>query len=182
LPGPELPPRIGRLNELATNLWWSWHDGARDLFRVLDHAAWRQSEHNPVKVLREMSPGKLKMASEEPDFLARYDSVMAAFDREIPAAGSWFARRGGTGLQGPVAFFSPEFALHGSLPIYAGGLGVLAGDICKEANDLGLPLVGVGFMYPQGYFHQHISAEGWQEETYHQLNFDDSPIIPRAGH
>ncbi|MFH1087872.1 MAG: alpha-glucan family phosphorylase, partial [Chloroflexota bacterium] len=78
----------------------------------------------------------------------------------------------------PIAFFSAEFAIHNSLPIYAGGLGVLAGDICKEASDLGLPLVGVGFMYPQGYFHQHISASGWQEEIYLQLDFDDAPISP----
>ncbi len=180
MPGSEIPARIGRLNELATNLWWSWHDEARDLFRVLDHPAWRLSEHNPVKVLREISADKLQKASEDPDFLLHYDAVMAAFDREIPASSSWFAHRNGGTLSGPVAFFSPEFALHGSLPIYAGGLGVLAGDICKEANDLGLPMVGVGFMYPQGYFHQHISAEGWQEETYHQLNFDDSPIVPCA--
>ena len=77
-----------------------------------------------------------------------------------------------------IAYFSAEFALHQSLPIYAGGLGVLAGDHCKEASDLGVPLVGVGFMYPQGYFHQHVSAEGWQEESYERLNWADAPIEP----
>ena len=180
MPDLEVPQRIGRLEELATNLWWSWHDGARELFRVLDHSLWRLTEHNPVKELHEISSDNLKKASQDPEFLSLYDTVMGAFDEEIPSAHSWFARRKPEGNGGPVAFFSPEFALHGSLPIYAGGLGVLAGDICKEANDVGLPLIGLGFMYPQGYFYQHISADGWQEETYRQLNFQESPIVPCA--
>ena len=175
---PQLPARIGRLNELAENLWWSWHEGARDLFAALDFQLWHLSEHNPVKLLLEISGGKLTKAAEDPDFLSRYDTVMAAFDREMPAAHSWFATHHSGQLQGPVAFFSAEFAMHGSLPIYAGGLGILSGDILKEANDIGLPMIGVGFMYPQGYFRQRISAEGWQEESYRQLNFQESPIVP----
>jgi starch phosphorylase len=91
---------------------------------------------------------------------------------------SWFSTKYPNVLDDPVAYFSMEFAIHNSLPIYAGGLGVLAGDTCKEASDLGLPLVGVGFMYPQGYFHQHISADGWQEEVYRRLDFDEAPINP----
>jgi glycogen phosphorylase len=178
LPVPELPESISRLNELSTNLWWSWHDGARELYRELDRAEWRLSIHNPVKVLQGIAPAKLKAASEDPEFLARYDSVIAALDKEMAGGETYFAGRHPEKLSGPVAFFSPEFALHGSLPIYAGGLGVLAGDICKEASDVGLPMVGMGFMYPQGYFHQHISAEGWQEEAYQQLNFEESPIVP----
>ena len=180
MPTPDLPKRIDRLNELATNLWWSWHDEARELFRVLDHSLWRLSEHNPVKVLHDVSPENLRRASEDPAFVSLYDAVMTAFDKEMPASASWFGRRKPGMMVGPIAFFSPEFALHGSLPIYAGGLGVLAGDMCKEANDVGLPLIGLGFMYPQGYFYQHISAEGWQEETYRQLNFEESPIVPCA--
>ena len=177
---PGVPERIRRLEELATNLWWSWHEGARELFRMLDHALWRLSEHNPVKVLHDVSPEKLAAAAEDPGFVSLYDAVMSAFDREMPAShGSLELPKPGA-LSGPVAFFSPEFALHGSLPIYAGGLGVLAGDMCKEANDLGLPFIGLGFMYPLGYFYQHISADGWQEETYRQLNFQESPIIPCA--
>jgi glycogen phosphorylase len=177
---PELPERIGRLSELARNLWWSWHDGAREIFRGLDHALWRLSDHNPVAVLERVGSEKLTRASEDPQFLALYDSVMAAFDRETSEGTSLFLQQHPGSLNGPVAFFSPEFALHGSLPIYAGGLGVLAGDMCKEATDIGLPMIGLGFMYPQGYFFQHISAEGWQEETYRQLNFDQSPIVPCA--
>jgi starch phosphorylase len=163
---------------LANNLWWSWHPQARDLFRALDYPLWRLGGHNPVKQLREISPDKLEAAATDPAFLNLYDSVMSAFDAEISAKDSWFATRYPNVLDGPVAYFSMEFAIHNSLPIYAGGLGVLAGDLCKETCDLGLPLVGLGFMYPQGYFHQHISAEGWQEESYRQLDFDEAPITP----
>ncbi len=178
LSGLRLPERIGRLEELANNLWWSWHSQARDLFRVLDYPLWRLGGHNPVKLLREISTDKLAAAAADPAFLNLYDSVMSAFDAEMSDNNSWFATEYPNALAGPVAYFSMEFAIHNSLPIYAGGLGALAGDLCKEACDLGLPLVGVGFMYPQGYFHQHISADGWQEEVYEQLSFDEAPIEP----
>jgi starch phosphorylase len=134
--------------------------------------------HNPVKQLHEISANKLEAAAADPAFLNLYDSVMTAFDAEMSAKDSWFVNNYTAGLDGPVAYFSMEFAIHNSLPIYAGGLGILAGDVCKEACDLGLPLTGVGFMYPQGYFHQHISDEGWQEEVYSQLDFDEAPISP----
>ncbi|MFW6102467.1 MAG: alpha-glucan family phosphorylase [Chloroflexota bacterium] len=177
-PEGKLPQRINRLEELANNLWWSWHPQARNLFRALDYPLWRLGGHNPVKQLREISTDKLAAAATDPTFLNLYDSVMSAFDGEMSDKDSWFATKYPNVLDGPVAYFSMEFAIHNSLPIYAGGLGVLAGDVCKEASDLGLPLVGVGFMYPQGYFHQHISAEGWQEEVYEQLDFDEAPINP----
>jgi glycogen phosphorylase len=176
--GRKFPERIARIDEIATNLWWCWHNGSRELFRVLDRSLWRLSDHNPVKLLAEISDDKLEKAARDADFLTVYDAAIADFDREMPATNTWFANRQSDRLNGPVAFFSPEFALHSSLPIYAGGLGILAGDICKEANDIGLPLVGLGFMYPQGYFRQHISADGWQEETYHQITFDEAPISP----
>jgi starch phosphorylase len=177
-PEGKLPERIGRLEELANNLWWSWHPQARELFRVLDYPLWRLSGHNPVKQLHEINTDKLAAAAADPTFLNLYDSVMATFDADMSDKDSWFSTKYPNVLDGPVAYFSMEFAIHNSLPIYAGGLGVLAGDMCKEASDLGLPLVGVGFTYPQGYFHQRISAEGWQEEVYRQLNFDEAPITP----
>jgi starch phosphorylase len=177
-PEGKLPERINRLEELANNLWWSWHVQARALFRTLDYPLWRLSGHNPVKQLREISTDKLIAAAIDPTFLNLYDSVMATFDAEMSDKDSWFSSTYPNVLDGPVAYFSMEFAIHNSLPIYAGGLGVLAGDMCKEASDLGLPLVGIGFMYPQGYFHQRISAEGWQEEVYRQLNFDEAPVNP----
>ncbi len=171
-----LPERIGRLYELANNLWWSWHEDGRQVFRSLDYALWRTSGHNPVKQLRDMGPEKLQAAASDPAFLELYHSVMKKFDADVSGENSWFRHAHPEALSGPVAYFSAEFAIHSSLPIYAGGLGVLAGDMCKEASDLGVPFVGVGFMYPQGYFRQRISAEGWQEEQYRELNFSEAPI------
>jgi len=172
----KLPERINRLGELANNLWWSWHEEARKLFRALDYRLWRLTVHNPVKQLHEVSEDTLQEAANDPAFVNLYDSVMSAFDADMSSLNTWFSGEYGSWVQDPVAYFSMEFAIHNSLPIYAGGLGVLAGDICKEASDIGLPLVAVGFMYPQGYFHQHISAEGWQDETYRQLDFEGAPI------
>ena len=171
-----LPERIGRLNELAYNLWWGWHPRARELFRMLDYPLWRMSSHNPVKQLRKIDPDRLQAAADDPIFINLYDSVMSAFDFDMTDGESWFSSRYQERLSGAIAFFSAEFAIHNSLPIYAGGLGVLAGDICKEASDLGLPLVGVGLMYPQGYFSQHIFPDGWQDEILRHLNFQEAPI------
>ncbi|UCB42773.1 MAG: alpha-glucan family phosphorylase [Dehalococcoidales bacterium] len=172
----KLPDRINRLDELANNLWWSWHEEARRLFRILDSRLWRMTVHNPVKQLNEAAQDTLQAAAKDPAFLNLYDSVMLEFDADMSSSSTWFANEYGKSLSGPIAFFSMEYAIHNSLPIYAGGLGALAGDICKEASELGLPLVAIGFMYPQGYFHQHISAEGWQEEVYQQLDFNTAPI------
>ena len=173
-----LPKRIDRLDELAHNMWWSWHAQGRELFRALDYTLWVISGHNPVKQLRDINPDKLKAAASDPAFLALYDSVMSAFDADMSDPDTWFTAKHTDILSGPISYFSMEFAIHSSIPIYAGGLGILAGDICKEASDLGLPMVGIGFMYPQGYFHQRISADGWQEEIYRQLDFSETPITP----
>ena len=172
-----MPKRIGRLGELASNLWWSWHAEGRNLWRALDFVLWRNSNHNPIRLLRGLSPDKLKAAANDPAFLDIYDAAVSAFDASLSRE-AWFTTQYPDTLSGPIAYFSMEFAIHNSLPIYAGGLGILAGDICKEASDLGIPMVAIGFMYPQGYFEQHISAEGWQEETYRQINFDEAPINP----
>lgn len=173
-----IPERIGRLDEFARNLWWTWHQPGRDLFRSLDYLLWKASGHNPVEQLLKTSAARLMHASSDPDYLSMYDSVLSAYDADLSARNKWFETSYPDWQSGPIAFFSMEFAIHNSLPIYAGGLGILAGDICKEASDLGIPLVGVGFMYPQGYFRQRIRPEGWQEEIYSQLNFDEAPIRP----
>ena len=175
---PPFPERIARLEELATDLWWSWHAEARAVFRYLDYALWRTTAHNPVRMLWNISRDKLDAAAQDPEFLAMYDLAIAALDDARAARNTWWARSFPQLAKQSIAYFSAEFALHQSLPIYAGGLGVLAGDHCKEASDLGVPLIGVGFMYPQGYFHQHLSAEGWQEESYEHLNWADAPIEP----
>ena len=174
---PPFPERIARLEDLAVDLWWSWHTETREVFRRLDYASWRATAHNPALMLRLVSRDRLEWAASDPGFLELYDRAVAALDEARSARNTWWARSFPQ-LTGPIAYFSAEFALHQSLPIYAGGLGVLAGDHCKEASDLGVPLIGVGFMYPQGYFHQHISAEGWQEESYERLNWEDAPIEP----
>jgi glycogen phosphorylase len=174
---PPLPERIARLEDLAVDLWWSWHAEAREVFRCLDYNTWRSTAHNPARMLRLLSHDQLEQAAADPSFLELYDRAVAALDDARAARNTWWLRSFPQ-LTGPIAYFSAEFALHQSLPIYAGGLGVLAGDHCKEASDLGVPLIGVGFMYPQGYFHQHISAEGWQEESYEHLNWADAPIDP----
>lgn len=173
----KLPERINRLEELASNLWWTWHPEGRAVFRLLDYPLWRLTGHNPVQQLHEIGPEKLDIAAADDTFLSLYDAAVAAYDREMTDHDSWFAARYPS-LHRPLAYFSMEFALHSSLPIYAGGLGVLAGDLCKEASDLGIPMVAVGFMYPQGYFRQRISEEGWQEEEYSQLDFNHAPVSP----
>ncbi len=171
-----LPERISRLDEMAHNLWTSWHPSARAVFRALNYPLWRTSGHNPVRELSETSPERLREVASDPVFLVLYDTAISNFDRGLSNSNTWFATNHAGKLSNPVAYFSAEFAFHNSLPIYAGGLGVLAGDTVKEASDIGLPMVTVGLMYPQGYFHQHLSADGWQEEIYEQLDFDKSPI------
>src|SRR6267142_444691 len=172
-----VPERIRRLQELATDLWWTWNPSAREVFRRLDYTLWRQTAHNPVLMLQKIPAELLALAAQDDRFLAVFDAAIDALDGARSARDTWWQHRFSDN-PGPIAYFSAEFALHQSLPIYAGGLGVLAGDHCKEASDLGVPLIGVGFMYPQGYFHQHLSAEGWQEESYERLNWLDAPIQP----
>jgi starch phosphorylase len=175
---PRLPQGLERLDELSRNLWWSWQPKARDLFRALDHRLWSQTGHNPVKQLRDIEANRLQRAAGDPSFIALYNTVISAFDAYMAGAGSWSHLASPRRPDGVVAYFSMEFAIHSSLPIYAGGLGVLAGDYCKEASDVGLPLVGVGFLYPQGYFHQRVSLDGWQQEDYAELDFAETPIEP----
>jgi glycogen phosphorylase len=175
-----VPKRIGRIAELANNLWWSWDEEGRQVFRSLDYELWRASGHNPVKQLRDIDPLKLAEAAKDPSFLELYDSVISKFDNYMVSKKDWCGKKVPEDFNGQIAYFSAEYAIHNSLPIYAGGLGVLAGDICKQSSDSGLPLVAVGFMYPQGYFRQHVSAEGWQEEVYTQLDFSEAPISPCA--
>jgi starch phosphorylase len=174
----QLPDRISRLNELASDLWWSWNSDARDVFRGLEYPLWRLTAHNPVRMLQLLPPETIERALTDPEWLANYDRAIARLDAARNAHHTWVERQcpeiGGRS----IAYFSAEFALHQSLPIYAGGLGVLAGDHCKEASDLGVPLIGIGFMYPQGYFRQNITVDGWQEEVYEKLNWADAPVEP----
>jgi starch phosphorylase len=172
-----VPDRIRRLPDIAGNLWWSWHRPTRNLFKALSYPLWKSTRHNPVQMLHLVSAERLEALAKDQEFLQQYDQVVSAFDTEVADGHLWF-RREHADLRQPVAYFSAEFGLHGSLPIYSGGLGVLSGDHCKEASDLGLPFVGVGFIYPQGYFRQRIPPDGWQEAVYDTLNFEQAPLAP----
>lgn len=177
-PAPVEPPLGGlaRLHDLAHNLWWSWKPEARVLFRDLDPTLWHLTKHNPVKLLQEIKPDRLLALGEDPSFIRRYSALLKTFDEYLSAKDSWCSNKYPIGLGSSIAYFSAEFGLHSSIPIYSGGLGILAGDHAKEASDLGIPLVGIGFMYPQGYFRQRINPEGWQEAEYEPFNRDESPI------
>jgi starch phosphorylase len=176
-PHTALPDRIRRLDHIASDIWWSWNPDARELFRTLDYALWRITAHNPVRMLRLIPNERLEEAARDSRLVALYDRAIAGLEAARAGTNTWWRDRFGQ-MDGSIAYFSAEFALHQSLPIYAGGLGVLAGDTCKEASDLGLPFVGVGFMYPQGYFHQHLTADGWQQEIYERIDWADAPIEP----
>jgi len=169
---------VGRLSELAYNLWWSWHDNARVLFKMLDRTLWKQTTHRPVKMLYDMTPEQIALATRDPLFRRAYNRVLMNFDRNLRSEDLWFPTHYPELMDRPIAYFSFEFGVHQSLPIYSGGLGVLSGDHCKEASDLGLPFVGVGFLYPQGYFRQRIPSHGWQDAAYVPLDPDQVPIHP----
>ncbi len=170
----DLPKRIARLAELATNLWWTWHPEAARVFGRLDYDLWERLGHNPIRLLNEIDKEKLNQLANDKEYLSLYDSLFETFDSYFKKE-TW-SHKTHPQLKNPIAYFSMEFGLHETLPIYSGGLGVLAGDHLKEASDLGLPLIGIGFMYAQGYFTQRISEDGWQEALNHPLSFNHLPV------
>ena len=171
-----IPERISGLVDLAYNLWWSWHPAARILFKMLNRIIWKESGHNPVKMLRELPREVLESAVNDQEYLHLYDAALKRFHNEIKTKTCWFTENIADPECLPIAFFSAEYGLHHSLPFYAGGLGFLAGDYLKECSDLGVPLVAVGFMYPEGYFLQKIRTDGWQENPDEILDRDAAPI------
>jgi glycogen phosphorylase len=173
---PHLPDRISGLGELAYNLWWSWHPAARFLFKRLGREAWKDSFYNPVKLLEILPPETLARAAASPVYLAAYDAVLAQFQRDVGTEVCWFTAASAVPECNPIAYFSLEYGLHRSLPFYAGGLGFLAGDHLKECSDLGVPLVAIGFMYPDGYTRQLIDKDGWQQGADEKLDRDAAPV------
>ncbi|MCL5743407.1 MAG: alpha-glucan family phosphorylase, partial [Acidobacteria bacterium] len=172
---PALPAPLARLRDIAYNVRWAWDHDAVELFRRLDSALWEESGHNPVRMLGSIGQSVLEAAANDESLLAHLDRVASAFE-ERPRR-TWFERR----LPMPVdnlgvAYFSAEFGLTECLSIFAGGLGVLAGDHLKSASDLGVPLVGVGLMYQQGYFSQSLNQAGWQQEAYADNDFLNLPV------
>ncbi len=174
----DLPRRINRLGELAYNLWWTWHPQAQRLFSHIDNALWERLAHNPIRFLHAIERAALNEAAQNSAYLENYARVFEAFDSYLSEEKTWCSREYPVFCNNPVAYFSMEYGLHEMLPIYSGGLGVLAGDHLKEASDLGLPLVGVGFLYAEGYFSQRISEDGWQEALNNPLEFSELPLLP----
>jgi starch phosphorylase len=173
-----LPQSLERLSELAYNLWWSWSPHAQALYREIDPEVWAEVNQNPVKFLRRVSQAQIDRVAANRAYLTRYTGVMDAFDAYMHPVRVWHQTQAAQPGAKTIAYFSAEFGLHESLPIYSGGLGILAGDHCKQASDLGLPFVGVGFLYPQGYFRQRIDANGRQEAIYEKLDFSEVPALP----
>jgi glycogen phosphorylase len=172
-----LPEPIRPLRDLAYNLWGGWHDDASKLFACIDPDIWERSNHNPVLLLRTVAPERLARISADPQFLEQLDRLITSFDQYMHPNGTWFGTTYPYAGDRTVAYFSAEFGLHEALPIYSGGLGILAGDHTKESSDLGVPLVGIGFLYPQGYFRQEVDAEGNQIAIYDKLNFAQVPAV-----
>ena len=166
VPPPELPERIKGLPVVAANLSWSWNRDARALFRRIDQALWHLTRHNPIELLRRVDPARLGACAKDPEFLRLYDAVVAAAqDPSLPDRPAQ-----------TIAYFCAEFGLHTSVPIYSGGLGVLAGDHCKAASDLGVPLVGVGLFYTKGYADQRLRLDGWQEDAEERVDVATMPL------
>jgi starch phosphorylase len=180
LPHP-LPPRLVGLTQLAHNLAWSWNREARALFREIDETRWHQLRHNPILLLQQVPAARLEALARHPGFCERYDRVMRWLATERSDEHTWYARTYPELRDRPIAYFCAEFGFHDSVPIYSGGLGVLAGDHCKSASDLGLPLVGLGIFYRDGYFDQRIRPDGWQEDAPDTFALDSVPIHPVPG-
>jgi len=160
-----LPARIAGLADVVRNLRWSWSAEAQALFWSIDYTLWHLTRHNPLALLRQVEPARLAACAADPAFLRRYDALLEQFAREAAVGSTWFDQAYPDLSRRSIAYFCAEFGLHNSVPIYSGGLGVLAGDHAKSASDLGVPLIGVGLLYTRGYFDQRPRLDGWQEEA-----------------
>jgi glycogen phosphorylase len=173
----KLPPPLKRLADLAQNYWWSWTSERLSLFRDVDPDEWKRCHHNPVAVLASASQDRLAQLAIDPVYIKRVQSLAQQFDRYLAETDTWAARVAPQITpQSPVAYFCAEFGVHESLPIYSGGLGILAGDHLKSASDLGLPMVGIGLLYRQGYFRQRLNRHGWQEDYYVDNPFEQMAL------
>src|SRR5690606_22684160 len=174
---PKIPKRLERLEELANNLWYSWDRSTRALFSRLDPALWGAVGHNPKAFLKRADESILLKAAEDSMFLTTFDGILTAYD-SYHYEPSNKDKTNGFRPNDQIAYFCFEFGFHESLPIYSGGLGILAGDHCKAASDLHLPFVGVGLLYRHGYFSQTSDNQGNQQAIYTDSDFDDLPVTP----
>ncbi len=174
---PKLPASVERLRDLAYNISWSWNHDTIALFRRLDADLWEESGHNPVLMLGRIDQKRLEEVATDDSFLAHQERVCRELDGRLHSRTTWFDKNCTAEGNPLVAYFSAEFGLTECLSVFAGGLGVLAGDHLKSASDLGLPLVGVGLLYQQGYFRQYLNASGWQQEAYEDNDFHTLPLV-----
>lgn len=172
----KLPESLKRLADIAYNYWWSWTTERVSLFRNIDPETWESCGHNPVAILESASYERLTQLTEDPFYVKQLNSLVAEFDEYMAQPDTWMRQVAPQALQAPIAYFCAEFGIHESLPIYSGGLGILAGDHLKSASDLGVPMVGVGLLYRQGYFRQRLNRSGWQEDYYVDNAFARMPL------
>ncbi|MDP4236593.1 MAG: alpha-glucan family phosphorylase, partial [Bacteroidota bacterium] len=172
----KLPERISRLADLVYDLWWSSSEEARSLFRSISRHHWWTSDHNPIRLLQDIDSERLALLAADNAFLAKYDALMEFYGSDLLRKDRFVATHHPEIAHKTIAYFSAEYGIHASLPIYSGGLGILAGDHVKTAHDMGLPIVAVGFLYPYGYFEQHIDSEGDQIAEYRHLVTAMSPL------
>ena len=175
---PQLPKRIEKLSKISNNLWWSWNTEFLRLFRKIDNDLWEKCGKNPVKFLKQVSQDRLEAVSKDLIFLHEYDKCVENFEDYMNSKDTWFANKYPDNKDDLIAYFSAEYGLDETIPIYSGGLGILSGDHLKSASDLGIPLVAVGLLYKNGYFHQKINGNGEQETEYHDIDLHDLPINP----
>lgn len=173
---PNFPPELAGLEDLSYNMWWSWNPKARALFRKIHEQTWIGVDGNPIRFINTIHQDHLNAAAKNSDVTKLYDDVMQQFNEYMSGKNSWHQRRKHTDKKQQIAYFSAEYGLHESLPIYSGGLGVLAGDHLKSASDLGLPFVAIGLLYRQGYFIQDIDATGQQHAIYRRYDWNDLPV------
>ena len=175
---PQLPKSINRLDEIANNLWWSWNSEYLRLLKRMDKDLWETVEKNPVKFLKRVSQERLEKASEDSSFVKEYEKVLKNYLDYMNSKDTWFNKKYPDNKNDLIAYFSAEYGLDETIPIYSGGLGILSGDHLKSASDLGLPLVGVGLFYKNGYFNQKIESYGIQRSEYHEIDVENLPINP----
>lgn len=172
---PYLPEKLKPLLKIANNMWWVWNFEAIELFRRLDVDLWGETDHNPIKLLGEISQKKLDETAETESFIAHMKRVEEELEWHLNRK-SWFDENAHNAENAQIAYFSAEFGIHECLPIYSGGLGVLAGDHIKSASELGLPFIGVGMLYRLGYFQQYLNIDGWQNERFPKIDFHNIPV------
>ena len=169
-----------RFEQLALNLWWTWQPEVIELFRAVDADVWREANHNPIALLHRYGGDELDRRIDALALRSRVDFWYRHLQEYLTSEETWCAARSGPLAAAMIAYFSTEFGIHESLPLYSGGLGTLAGDYLKSASELGLPVVGVGLFYANGYFHQHVDGTGWQREEYGKTDISALPLVHAA--